>query len=114
MRHFNERTETSRNQSSRHWKTSITRVSSDVFTKHPFVRSSSDRTINQRRSEDDNNQPFNSSFYSPFDSNNQAKSSSLSTIITKRTQRTNYDNQRTFVPMPTTTENHSQSNNDGE
>jgi hypothetical protein len=111
LRHFNERTEASRIQSSRHWETSTTRVSSDVFTKHPFVRSSSDRTINRRRPEDDT---VNNSFHSPFDSHNQAKSSSLSTIITKRTQRTNYNTQRTFVPMPTTTENHSQLNNDGE
>jgi hypothetical protein len=106
LRHFNERT-----QYSRHCESSTTRVSSsDAFSKHPFVRSSSDRTINRRGLDDDTNR----SFYSPFDSNNQAKSSSLSTIITKRTQRTNYNSQRTFVPMPTTTENHSRSSNDDE
>ena len=66
-----------------------------VTLRYPFTRSASDRTLNRQRQ--------NHSFDRSFDSNNEAKSSSLSTINYARTV---YPNQRTFVRLSTTLENH--------
>jgi hypothetical protein len=86
---------------SKHWEEPIIRVTSDISIKRPFVRSTSDHTVNLRRQNNENNQ---------FDSNNQLKINSLSTINTKQTQ----SNRRSFIPMSTTDENNSQLNNDEE
>jgi hypothetical protein len=94
-----------RNQSSTEWEEPIIRISSDVFIEHPFVRRANDRTIHRERHDNGDNQ---------FDSNNQAKSSSLSTINTNET-RSNCINQRSFIPLPTTDdEDNLQLNNDEE
>lgn len=91
-----------RNHSSVQWREPILRVSSDITIQRPFVRSASDRTVNRRSQDNDDNQSFIHSFHGQFDSNNQAKSNSLSTINSKRTRT----NQRSFIPMSTTEENH--------
>lgn len=80
------------------------RIRSDIVIQPPFQRSSSDRSIHRRSQDNDENQ---------FDLNNQSKSNSLSTITSKR-PRSIYINQRTFVPLPPTDENHSQINNNEE
>jgi len=83
---------------SKRWEEPIIRVRSDISIKRPFERSTSDHTVNLRRQDNENNQ---------FDSNNQLKSNSLSTINT-------HTNRRSFIPMATTDENNSQLNNDEE
>ncbi|CAF5109815.1 unnamed protein product, partial [Rotaria magnacalcarata] len=85
------------------WQEPITKDDSDESTKQKLVRSTSDRSMEEKRYTDVN-QPFSNSFDGEFDNNNQTKARSISTIYAKTSQSQQL-NRHSFAPMPRTYEN---------
>ncbi|CAF2785426.1 unnamed protein product [Rotaria sp. Silwood2] len=94
------------------WREPIERNDRNVFIKSTLERSASDQAINEK-GQYEVYQSSTKSFHGQFDHNNLGKSNSLSTINATRSKSLRID-RRSFVPMPTTAENHSQLNDDAD